>query len=336
MLTGAYWPAHPHPLPGEVLSCWIVRIAHANGLKVQTFCDNEFGKSFQIWNRDIDRNAPDWLLRILSQKTGTAIKQARHTTAALYEQRLFPVLHPASQLRWLMPVKKYHRLHKGFALQYCPECLKEDDIPYFRLSWRLALYTFCPRHRILMADRCHNCEASVAFHRLELGKADLAEVKTLDCCWQCGEPLSEAMMEGLSLHPKLVDAKWSALLKSIDRQFYPAGALNFQSLSLLHQLCRLLSSGKYHPKLAAYICWKGEYVYPALSQASMIFEQRNIAERHALLQLAWWLMTHRNKLQVAIQKQVVRVNHLYRDLDADAKSYVLDTVMRRRVNSNLY
>lgn len=182
MLTGNFWPAHPHPLPGESLSCWIVRIAHSNGLKVQTFCDREFGKNFQVWNRDIDRNAPDWLLNVISRKTGTPIKQVHQTTARLYEKRLFPVLHPASQLRWFMPLKKHHRLNNGYGLQYCPQCLKEDTKPYFRLQWRLALYTFCPRHRVLMHDQCSSCGAPVEFHRLEQGKAYKVEVETLDCC----------------------------------------------------------------------------------------------------------------------------------------------------------
>jgi len=170
MLSGNLWPAHPHPLPGESLSCLIVRTAHANGLKVQTFCDQAFGKDFQIWNRDIDRNAPDWLLNIMSGKAGTPIKQVRKTTFRLYEKRLFPILHTASHLRWVIPIKHRHRLNTGYAIQYCPQCLAEDETPYFRLAWRLALYTFCPKHRVMMADRCLHCGAPVAFHRIELGK----------------------------------------------------------------------------------------------------------------------------------------------------------------------
>lgn len=326
MLSGDYWPAHPHPLPGESLSCWIVRIAHANGLKAQTFCDHEFGKDFQVWNRDIDRNAPDWLLSIMSQKTGTPIKQVRHTTARLYERRLFPVLHSASQLRWFMPVKKHHRVNKGYALQYCPQCLKEDEIPYFRVAWRLALYTFCPKHGIMVADRCHQCGAPVAFHRIELGKPNQIDVDSLDCCWQCDEPLSNAAMTPVHLHPKLVDRKWRGLLLSIDRQLYPAGALSYQNLTLLHQLCRLLSSGKYRSELAEHICRKGNYEYPDIRQQSLIFEQRSIQERHELLQLAWWLITHRRKIRTAIRDGAVRMNLLYRDLPSRDKKHIRDLI----------
>lgn len=324
MISGKYWPAHPHPLKGESLSCWIVRIAHANGLKIQTFCDLEFGKDFQIWNRDIDRNAPEWLLATMRDKTGTPIKQVRSTTAKLYEKRLFPRLHSASQLRWFMPLKKNHRLHNGYGLQYCPQCLAEDNEPYFRLQWRLALYTFCPKHRIQLADRCYHCGAEVEFHRLELGKPNQVEVDTLDCCWKCNKPLSNAPKESVRLSPKLVDQRWTNLLKSIDRQLYPAGALRYQNITLLHQICRLLSSRKYRARLSQHICMSGHYPEPSVTVDTKIFEHRDVTERHTLLQLAWWLMTNRMRLKTAIQRKAVRVNLLYRDLDLDTKRYVIE------------
>lgn len=320
MLSGSVWPAHPHPLSGESLSCWLVRLAHSNGLKVQTFCDLVFVKEFQIWNRDIDRNAPDWLLQTMSQKTGTPAKLVANSTARIFEKRLFPVLHPASQLRWFMPLKKHHRVNKGYGQQYCPLCLKRDVKPYFRLQWRLALYTFCPAHQILLHDRCHNCGAPIEFHRIEQGKANKIDVESLDYCWRCNSTLSDVPVEVIVLQPKLVDTKWTGLLKSIDRQFYPAGALSYQNLTLLHQLCRLLSSNKYRYNLANHICKKGNYLYPNIAKDPSTFEHRNVLERHTLLQLAWWMMTNRKKVKTAIQERAIQTSFLYKDLDTNAKN----------------
>lgn len=322
MLSGNLWPAHPHLQPGESLSCWIVRTAHANGLKVQTFCDREFGKSFQIWNRDIDRNTPEWLLKRISEKSGASLKEVSNATAKLYEKRLFPILHTSSQLRWFMPIKSFHRLHRGFALQYCPECLQEDAIPHYRLAWRLALYTFCPKHRVLMADRCPHCQAPIEFHRIELGKHNLVEVETLDLCWQCEEALSTIPTQNVELQPMLVDSKWTGILRSIDRQFYPAGGLNYSNLTILHQLCRLLSSPKTRPALANHICNKGGYPQPTIGQDKLIFEQRPVSERHELLTLAWWVMTNRRKLKELIAKKAIRKNWLYKDLTIEDKQVV--------------
>ena len=323
MLSGLLWPAHPHPLENELLTCWIVRTAHANGLKAQTFCEQVFGKEFQIWNRDVDRNAPEWLLETMSSKTGTSYKSVQNTTARLYEKRLFPTLHSYSQLRWFMPVKKHHRINKGYALQYCALCLKEDPIPYFRLSWRLALYTFCPKHRVMMLDRCQHCQEPVMFHRVEQGKPNKFEVETLDSCWHCSQPLSSAITDFVEISPVLADTKWTSLLRSIERQFYPSGALNFQNITILHQLCRLLSSELYRHKIATHVCNKANFPPLQLEKGRLIFEQRNIQERHAILQTAWWLMTHRNRIKAAIKEKAIRINWLYRDLDN--KQYVLTT-----------
>lgn len=323
MLSGLLWPAHPHPLDNELLTCWIVRVAHANGLKAQTFCEQVFSKEFQIWNRDVDRNAPEWLLKIMSDKTGTSYKNTLNSTARLYEKRLFPALHSSSQLRWFMPLKKHHRINKGYALQYCALCLKEDPTPYFRLSWRLALYTFCPKHRIMMLDRCQQCEEPIMFHRVEQGKPNKFEVETLDSCWHCSQSLSSATTNFVEISPALADMKWTSLLHSIDRQFYPSGALNFQNITLLHQLCRLLSSELYRDKIAGYVYKKTKLAPLQLEQSRLIFEQRNTKERHDILQIAWWLMSRRGRIKTAIKEKAIRINWLYRDLDN--KQYVLNT-----------
>lgn len=96
MLTGKLWPAHPRPLPGEALSSWLIRCAHANGMKAQTFAVRNFGHERQIWNRDIDRLAPDWLLQIMSERTGTPLVQVQKMTALLFEGRFFELNMPAA------------------------------------------------------------------------------------------------------------------------------------------------------------------------------------------------------------------------------------------------
>ena len=166
MLSGTVWPAHPRPLPSEALSSWFIRCAHANGMKAQTFAVRNFGHQRQLWNRDIDRFAPDWLLQTMSERTGTPLVQVKKMTALLFGGRLFQSKNLSGQLRWWLPLNMYHRTYRNFGIQYCPQCLAEDAIPYFRLGWRLAFYTFCPKHQIMLHDRCHHCQQPVAFHRV--------------------------------------------------------------------------------------------------------------------------------------------------------------------------
>lgn len=323
MLSGTLWPAHPHPLPGESLSCLIVRTAHANGVKVQTFCDQAFGNDFQIWNRDIDRNAPEWLLKIMSSKAGTPIKKIKNTTFRLYEKRLFPILHTASYLRWIMPIKHHHRLNTGYAIQYCPQCLAQDDIPYFRLAWRLAFYTFCPKHQIMMVDRCPHCGASIAFHRIELGRPKKSHVDTLDCCWQCEKKLSSTFVEGANIASIFVKNRWTSLLKTIDRGFYPTGSLSYVNLALLHQICRLISSKKYGEGFAKYISDKGGNTIMNMLSCPVNLELRPIQERHVLIEIAFSLTANRRKLKNMVKLEIIPLHMLYKDFEGELKEYTI-------------
>ena len=47
-------------------------------------------------------------------------------------------------------------------LQFCPTCLREDEVPYFRQSWTLATRVSCFRHGRRLRDRCPSCGQSLA------------------------------------------------------------------------------------------------------------------------------------------------------------------------------
>lgn len=328
MLSGAVWPAHPHPHKGECLSSWIVRCAQHNGLKAQTFCVQNFGHEHQIWNRDIDRLAPKWLLIAMAEKTGTAKSTTFKTTIKFYENRLYPKLHPASQLRWIIPLKLYHRQHNGFGQQYCPKCLAQDDEPYFRLMWRIAFYTFCPIHQTKLYDRCYACGAPVAFHRIEQGKPKKYSIERLDTCWRCDAILGEAPRLPFTIWHDGAYLQWNRLLNVVTREFINSGPLNFLKITMLHQICRLITSEHLSPNLHKYICDHSHHDYQQLEQNVPTFEQRDIEERHYVLELAWWLLGRTPaKLNAAIKNRALNISDLYRDLE-DKKQPIIEMLSR--------
>lgn len=110
------WPIRYKPLPDELLSSWLVRLAHGHGLKVQTFCNAIFGERLQVWNRDIDRLAPSWLLNELSLRTGTHYSAAASTTLRNYEGLLYRKFRTAGLLHWILVLQMYHRKRLGFCV----------------------------------------------------------------------------------------------------------------------------------------------------------------------------------------------------------------------------
>jgi hypothetical protein len=59
VLTPGLLPIHPQLQPDELLSSWIVALARANWFKVHSFCIRLGGNQNTIWNRDVDRMAPE-------------------------------------------------------------------------------------------------------------------------------------------------------------------------------------------------------------------------------------------------------------------------------------
>lgn len=182
-----FWPVHPQPLPDELLSSWLIRLAHGNGLKVQTFYGGWLGRSLELWNRDIDRSAPPDLLAVLSASTGVddfilASHSLRALAGIISEE--VPV---AGHTDWLMPLQVYHRTRNGFGLMFCRRCLREDREPYFRRRWRLAFVTCCTLHGQLLLDRCSNCQSPVQPHRADMvRRRGLADRVAMTRCTHCG------------------------------------------------------------------------------------------------------------------------------------------------------
>lgn len=316
MLSGNLWPAHPRPLPGEALSSWFIRCAHANGMKAQTFAVRNFGQERQLWNRDIDRHAPEWLLQTMSERTAVPLYLIEKMTARLFEGRLYQTKNSSGQLRWWLPLNLYHRTYRNFGVQYCPACLAEDAIPYFRLGWRLAFYTFCPKHQILLHDRCHHCHQPVAFHRVELGKANVLDAGDMNHCWNCAVLLSEAPRLPVVKWLKTHFEQWNALLRVVDRQFVNCGPINKARLILWHQIGRLIVSENLAPDLQRHICSIVNQPIQDLVKSRKAFEQREIRERHYVLGLAGWAsdVHAEQKLRTAIQKRMLPSNQVFRDL----------------------
>lgn len=315
MLSGKLWPAHPKPYNGECLSSWLVRCAHSNGLKLQTFCRLEFGSNYQLWNRDIDRHIPQWLLGKISEKASVSCEELEKHTLALFEGRLFPELTLSGQLRWLCPLVIKHRLHNGYGMQFCPQCLAEGAEPYYRLSWRVGFYTFCPYHQIIMHDRCTECGASASFHRCELGKPGIYKDVDMACCWKCGFDLRMSPRQHVEYWNKVLFERWACQLKAIDRQFVNCGKFDFDKLILLHQLCRLIVSQSLAPDLQDYLCQSCNQSVVKLIGTRVAFEQRELVERHYVISLAkWLLLKYPKRILFAEKDHVIRVNWLYKDL----------------------
>lgn len=320
--TSPLWPIRYKPLPDELLSSWVVRLAHGHGLKVQTFCNLIFGNRHQVWNRDIDRLGPDWLVNELSARTGTPLAIAYGTTLRAYEGWLYPRFKASGALQWIQTLKMYHRKFEGFGLQYCSQCLREGPEPYFRKSWRVTFNTVCVRHQCMLRDRCPNCGAGVAFHRRDMGHGDVVLADSMAGCHQCGFDLGEAGAEPIISYD-VQASDWHAGLCEQLTSPDSAQSIELDSFGVMRQFSMLLTSRYPTVKLHAHVCDQLGVLEMQLATGRVATETRSQHERHHLIQLVAWLMADLEpRLRMAWRAKAVRYNHFGKDFECAPEWYL--------------
>lgn len=149
-------------------------------------CALIFGRDSTIWNRDIDRLAPQNVANILTHVTGADIAQVEKTTLRAYEGTLFEHHNANGMCRWIVPLGIFHRSRRRPGLMFCPQCLSEDANPYFRRCWRLAFSTACTKHGCYLLDTCPKCESPIEPHRSDMqGRGILPQTGLNVHCWNC-------------------------------------------------------------------------------------------------------------------------------------------------------
>jgi hypothetical protein len=317
------WPVRPRPRRDELLSSWLQELARGNGKKVQALSDYVFGKDHQIWNRDVDRLAPRWVLSELGRHTGVSSQSIEATTLNGYRGKLYRKRHISGQLRWILPLQMYHRKYLGFGLQYCSQCLLEDDEPYFRRRWRVAYCTFCFKHNSLLRDRCWQCGASVAFHRRELGRPMLLDVGSMSICHSCGQDLRVATPLPIPAYNQESYQKTIELLKSLESNHRKNPRFGLSFHAILHQQCRLILSERSAPRYREFIRQQIHCPDMRFLNGRFPFEMRSLIERHHVISMAMWVMSDwRERLAWAWKSKAVRYNVLLKDLDHPPRGYV--------------
>lgn len=328
-LSGRAWPAHPKPLDDELLSSWLVRTARANGLKLQTFCDTVFGKEDQLWNRDIDRSAPEWLQAAMSEHTGTSQERVRQTTLDIYRGRIYHRRNTTGQLQWILSAGIYHRTRRYFGMQFCPQCLAEDEEPYFRTRWRVAALTFCAEHKLHLHDRCPSCAVPIAFHRRELGRPEVTDPGLLCQCNVCDFDLRYAEAKSFAPYEQNIATRLTSLAA------YVSGAndsIDIDHMDVLHQLCKVMTGMRGRCRLAAFVADAIGTANFDIPHGHRTFESRPVEQRAHLIQLAVWLLADpRVRLLAAWQARAVRYNYLVRDFPSSPGWYcsITDLLNRR-------
>lgn len=335
-LSGNLWPIHPHRLPDELLSFWMLRSAHANRIKLQTFTNVTFGRTASPWARDIDRCASPAFLTTLSERTGSAVEELSAGMLSSYEGIVFEHHNPSGNTAWILPLGIYHRTRTAYGMQYCPACLFSDPIPYFRKRWRLAFATICDQHGTLLQDRCPQCSAPVIYFRNDLGHRKHGSLGNHTLCWRCGFDLRRAPAVGGDYLDAESYTALRSLLTFIDDGVGVAGDHYFQYPHLflqgLHRVCEMLASSgtrRRYDKLKQVLSEETGLSLPE-SDGRGVFEHFSVYERHrVLLSALWLLMDWPERFSRICEKASLSRSYILGDLDL--VPYWFDRVLKDRL-----
>lgn len=170
------WPFPVAPLEDELLSSFLVRAAHQHGLSPHRFCAFHF-PSAPIWNRDIDRSAPDLLLEEIARQAGLPLEHVVRMTLR-GANRATTSRNATGSAPWINSIGVYHRLRRCWGMQFCGYCLRDEA--GLRRAWRMSFSVLCQRHQRLLQDACPSCDAPLAIHR---------QMFSIRLCYRCSSPL---------------------------------------------------------------------------------------------------------------------------------------------------
>lgn len=211
------WPFHFKPLEDELLSIWLIRLAHAHGYKVEQLCVLLLGCGRRLWNSDVDKFQPRLLREALKRVTGITDAQLDAASLHSFEGFISDYFNAQGGSCWIVPLHIYHRIRKSPGLSYCPACLASDSVPYFRRAWRLSFVTACPHHGVELLDACPECSAPLAPHRVDIGpNGFIPGPDRILYCPACGHDLRKAASS--TAQPLLVD--WTSRLLAASRDGY--------------------------------------------------------------------------------------------------------------------
>ncbi|WP_293911148.1 TniQ family protein [Deinococcus sp.] len=110
-MTGARLPRRPRPEAGESLSSWLVRLAHANVLRL-TYLSHYLTGDHNFWKNDPDRHLRDEMFSSLTRATGVSEADLRDLMLPRFAGLLFDRLHPRAGSRWVLPYAKRFYEHQ--------------------------------------------------------------------------------------------------------------------------------------------------------------------------------------------------------------------------------
>lgn len=328
-------PCFVKPKYDELFSSWLVRLAYAHSCKSHNFY-KLICPDIHIWNRDIDKLAPEKLIKILSNKTPYNCETIEKTTLKSYDGSLFLKHNAYGNQKWILPLGIFHRKRNRYGLVFCPKCLKKDKTePYFRKHWRLSFSTICTTCGVFMQDKCPQCKMPVIFFRNDLGNKNKLSETPISYCYNCSFNLAYSKIRKA---PKISLREQQKLFQILQYGFNKHNFYPHQYFNVLRQLLKVLLADEGPNKKLRYELskkLKTQNIPNIYIIKRSDFELLPIKYRYALIRQAIWLLNNFPIRLIAIlKKHNFKSTTLLKDFN-DAPFWYYEVIMQNFFISNV-
>lgn len=321
------WPYQPRPLPDELLSSYLVRLALGMDLKPITFLNTVWGSSRNLLAQDLDNFVPQRIATRVEAGAGLDANTVRTMALSSYVGTLLTRHNANGRNPWLLPTTIDNNRRHRHGLQFCPICLANDPAPHFRKRWRVAFVTSCTIHGVLLRDRCAACGEPVHQHG--------AASPTL--CSACGAGLC-VPTPVVARHDHI---GWQLRLEAgLDQGWIMLGREPLRAhvfFAIVRQVAALLVNGKRAERLRheAARAWGGDPAPYAKPTARQPIEYLDVAEHHRLFDMVELLMQGwPHRFVHACQEAGLHRSHAIKDMSNPPFAY--EQVMRAYMDHTPY
>ncbi len=167
---------------GEIFSSWLVRVAFRYGVDPLDLTYILWG-DWRAWTIDLDRSISDERLALIDQVGVVNLEELRSSFISPVACKI-STPNRQSTWPWILALGSRNRKRYG-GIQFCSQCLADDEISYFRLKWRFAWHVCCEKHQLVLNDRCPKCLSAVEYHRNDVFH------QPMNLCSHCGYDLRD-------------------------------------------------------------------------------------------------------------------------------------------------
>ena len=303
----ANFPLKLRPFDDELFSSWLIRLALKHRTMPSTFTNLFFPETRnKLWAADADLEADSGFINAVSIKSGIPPDALVQMTLKSYEGWLFESICPKNRgTPFVNPLGMRGRRNRLPGMRFCPQCLLEDEQPYFRKQWRLSLSVACLKHQCFLFDRCPHCNEPVTPYIA-------CKTGFLGLCPACKKDIGCGCVTDFAPNDVLVVVEEM-------RKIYTDGFVLIEGMpvyshlyfSVLHQILKLFMSKSYGPKL----CRGVGMDFSSMSQQAT-FELIPLRAQVSLLVKAVWLLDHwPDRFVDVCTQQKVLSSGLLRDFD---------------------